>query len=668
MVLADNVLSREFETHNRYWARADSCLESNRPDAFHFNKHDMETDKARLFSMPSKAVALKVKQARAARFLEASVPFLTDDSVDYWRYVISEAFVLTLYTYNYYRALGRKQLYAEYEQQLMRYKYHLNLLDKKSKGIISEPFYQSGHTDWSPVSYLGFSFALWYRNQLEEMALSPSVATRAWMDELNWHRLYWVWAGGNGGLLASLFDLDWIKDHFKNHDRASKNLEAPVAFLGYVSWILYYFRFGINLWLMIKHTVANPWMNDVELNIPWQQRLKAQWDQRKFSMLNDVVWATVNLSTIYWLTNNASLMMGAYGGLLTIGLMMFDVAMSIWQYRENKEKHISAMRRVKEKIRLLAQKKQELAKALGLKDTDELDFGDKVLLGSKDYKKLISLDRQEQALQEELNLLKFEWKYEKKRLKAMVAFAIIFVVAMALMYTPIFPVLLPFLHFSQQFSAWGVFIGCLFAVGVTAGQTVYEGNLEEAKCQERMANIDSKLARLYRQFEVLKKGSLDANNKDALRVCLLECKQLSAERAYLNALVTHEGLKKNFSATTQLLFPAVVFAALFLPLPWMALAITLTIILTIVLRAAIVGREPQPAPKDSVQLTKTEYQNPEKVSLPPIANAVIKNEQSQGEPDLMKKKVALSRYRLFSHPDTTADAPMDEDVQPSLVA
>ncbi len=682
----------------RLWKKAEHYL-SNHTD-FAFTRDDLDEYRQRLFSMRNKE-ALKTKEESLKSFVQGAVPLMSEDDVRYWQTLISELFVLTLFTYNYHRVLERKQLYQFYEEKLNRYKRYLELLQVKlADGDLEQSLFVSANqVGWSPVFYLGFSLGRWYVDQYEEMRRSPTVATTSWLNELNWHRLYWVWAGGNGGLLGSLFDLEWIKTHCKGHERASKNLAIPVAFLGYVSWILYYFRFSIEFFKLIKHTVSNPWMSEAEANMPWQERLKGQWDQRKFAMLNDLVWATVNLVTIYWLTNSVSLMMGAYGGLLTIGLMCFDVSIAMWQRQEEREAHERECERIRAKqdlfqgqltsllemhelksIRELilrraylraVKKHQELAEQLAQNRTDIklqqavkaaretlTTFSAEVTSSTMDLKtceKGLTFYRKQLILDEEEAVVELNWKYQNKLLNANVTFAAIFVLAMALMYTPIFPVLIPALAFSSQFGAYGVFVGCLFAVGVTAGQTVYEANLEQDKAREKIDAIIEKKKHLESTW-------FQVEDLDDRRMALLEYKRLYADLHYQQALIKHEGIKKVFSATTQVIFPAFVFGALFLTTPWMIASVVAFGLVALAIKAYISGLEPTAIDNDKIVLTEEEYQTPDCQKIQAEFNQLIEDIEADRadvdaevdvapESETLGRKAAITgieRYGLFS--------------------
>ena len=84
-----------------------------------------------------------------------------------------------------------------------------------------------------------------------------------------------------GGLVSTV--IEQLPDYIVNKQQAQERGAAPSPITGYMSWILYYTRFGINLSLLLKHTIAGPWMSEKERKIParhsfvqiaWRRRIR----------------------------------------------------------------------------------------------------------------------------------------------------------------------------------------------------------------------------------------------------------------------------------------------------------------------------------------------------------------------------------------------------------
>ena len=231
--------------------------------------------------------------------------------------------------------------------------------------------------------YLGFTVGKAIAEKMLEVASGKTVTTKKWMGEVNGRRLYWVWGGG---LLASVIAL--LPDDFANRDQAQQALSVPSPLTGYMSWVLYYTRFAINLSLLLKHTITGPWMSKEERKTPAWDRFKTQWQQRKFSLLNDSIWATANLVCFFWLTGAG--MAGYWGNALTAALLLMDVTLSIWKFCEESTQHNKDMLRYSDDIEKLEEKIAQVDSPI--KET---------------------LQRELKILQKNQKLAEFNWAYKK---------------------------------------------------------------------------------------------------------------------------------------------------------------------------------------------------------------------------------------------------------------
>jgi hypothetical protein len=97
-------------------------------------------------------------------------------------------------------------------------------------------------------------------------------------------------------------------------------------------------------------------MSDEEyyMEVSTWERFKTQWDQRKFSLLNDSIWATCNLACFYWLVGNG--MAGYYGNVLTALLLLMDVCLTAWKFYEENTEHNKMMKQFADDIFALKEK------------------------------------------------------------------------------------------------------------------------------------------------------------------------------------------------------------------------------------------------------------------------------------------------------------------------
>ena len=190
-----------------------------------------------------------------------------------------------------------------------------NLLDKLNPYKQAQSEAQANLSPEQPIKYTGLALGYELSEEVLECAGQHTQKFRARLDSLNQKRLYWVWASS---LIKLMLDL--TPPDFFNSANAAKIMRSPDYYTGALSWILYYFRLSISFGLVLKHTIPGFWMSEEEKQTPWQERLLAQLDQRKFTMIElDAFWATANLVCFYVLTAQKGL--GPWGDLLTMALL-----------------------------------------------------------------------------------------------------------------------------------------------------------------------------------------------------------------------------------------------------------------------------------------------------------------------------------------------------------
>lgn len=597
----DNVYDNEERTF--LWEMAERYVNERE---FAFSSEDLATYRDQLLARQVDPRAeLKKQQLKA--FIPKAISYMDEDELLYWQAIIAEAYVLSLFQYNFYKLLNRKQLFAESEANLLWYRQHLIRLTKalpREDCEFDESDYQLLPSVYDP----GFTVADWLRDQFGMLMQTPSVAMREWLSEMNWHRLYWVWAGGNGGLLSGILDLESVKSGIDKAGHAARNLDLPMEMLGYLSWALYFARLLINIGLFLKHTI-NPWMSEDEKAIPLEKRALMQWDQRKFIMLNDLVWGVINLVTIYWLTSNVSKQAGAWGGVLTIFLMLIDVAIAYWELSEKTTQYNNACSEIDKKIDSTRKKQDELLAANAIQSMLQvLKVKQYLLLFAKDEasakksateeviklaekldintcNRLLSMEKQLVSLREEKTLLDFDWKYEKKKLKANLICSSLFVPDLAMILVTCFPYFLHGMIISTAILSAFVVGGGVFAMLLTAGQTYYCKQQDINKLREKLQAVDEKLAVISTQ-----KGGLDFNRQKKYE---LEETRLILEREYLTKKIRYERYNQIFSCSVQMLFPVLVLGSLFLSGPMTVLVIAAFIVLALTIKLSLMHMAPK---------------------------------------------------------------------------
>ncbi|MDI9819523.1 MULTISPECIES: hypothetical protein [unclassified Legionella] len=365
------------------------------------------------------------------------------------------------------------------------------------------------------------------------------------MSELNMWRLFWVWAGA---LDASIVDL--LPDDFDHKAQAQAELASPSPVMGYMSWILYYTRFGINLLLLLKHTFG--WgISDEEAKVPAWERFKTQWQQRKFALLNDSIWATANLVCFFWLRGPG--MMGYGGNLLTAVLLLMDLSLNIWRFMEESTRHNA-------EVLALNKRKKELTKALNMEkgrlDVLNKDKGKNAAEIKKSEAKQEELQAQLRQLKKTIVQNETAWKYKKYSLINDTAYAAGLLFAFSLLCCFFFP---PAAIAPAVVMILGV-AGAALCFTLTLLTAAVSGGIEIARAKESAADVKAQCRVLLGQF-------IKADDENTKKLLYLEMKGLMAESNYQQAVARFQMVKLVRSVFVDALIPALVFASVvFMPM------------------------------------------------------------------------------------------------------
>ena len=169
---------------------------------------------------------------------------------------------------------------------------------------------------------------------------------------INSPRLYWVWAGG---WIQSWIGL--LSDYYIHKQEAQQALSAIAPLTGFMSFALYLTNASVEILMVAKHTVGGPWfMSKAESELSLGERFIAHADLRKYSITNDFVWGLGNLACFCWLVGKGTL--GYYGNVATAGLLLMDLVLSYFQYKEASIQHHADLERYQRHIRRLEEQIQ----------------------------------------------------------------------------------------------------------------------------------------------------------------------------------------------------------------------------------------------------------------------------------------------------------------------
>jgi hypothetical protein len=430
------------------------------------------------------------------------------------------------------------------------------------------------------------------------------------MGSLNEKRLYWVWSSV---LLKTVLEL--VPPDFFNTDQAKQTVKTPDPYTGCLSWVLYYFRFALNLGLLLKHTISGPWMSEEEKKIPWTERFQTQWAQRKFTLLNDSLWATANMVSFFWLNGKGAL--GTYGDLLTIALLVFDISVAVWDFEEQKTKYNKEMldynlniKDLKNEIYLaklayenrLADLKLHMGKYTNknipdyetkinkLKNQINIEETKYNRIKSKFELELVVIQRAQKKCQR-------EWDYSKLTLINNIAYAVGLMLAFVLLTTPFMPIA------AGALAAIGV-AGAVLCFAFTVIYNAVKGGMEIHKAQMSAKEAEQEYKEKITQFNKLKDEQV--NEKKLL---FLEIKQLHAETEYQKKLVVLQTMHLVRSVLFEALIPAIIFVSMvFLPLG-IGFAVLGAVVALAILSNLAINAKFKPEKEKLTEFNKQEYEN-----------------------------------------------------------
>jgi hypothetical protein len=270
--------------------------------------------------------------------------YMTPTQKEAQRRELLHAFYLLSAQYQLDKIEGRKQKLKARSNQIFKCAELLNVISNQKK---DEKTLEAQHLNYLGLEHFDF----------EQTAFTKKLVE--YKTAINNQRLSWVWCNA---LLNSLIPImeELRKDDpeiFTHCPDMKKSLGDFSLFTGYLSWVLYYARFAVNLISVFKHTFAP---SSEEKKISMSQRLFFQLEYRKFSLINDSIWGLANMACFLWLTGDAvvtaGLSMGWVGNMLTIGLLIMDLGVAIWDLLEERKRYKLEMARYTADIRTLQAK------------------------------------------------------------------------------------------------------------------------------------------------------------------------------------------------------------------------------------------------------------------------------------------------------------------------
>jgi hypothetical protein len=449
-----------------------------------------------------------------------------------------------------------------------------------------KPAPEHGHiSDEKPTSYLSLFAGYFFAHNMFKISSSGTIQSiEEQLGSTNQTRLYWV---RTSGFLKTM--IMRLPEEFFFADQAMQMIEYPDFLSGTLSWGLYYFRFALNLGLLMKHTIKGPWMSEEEKNES-DEYFQTQLQQRKFDLLNDFFWGTANLLCFFLLYGNGAA--GSAGNILTLGLLIMDISLATWDLEEQriqynqqifdyeiaieyiqkqtadlikehkgKEDHIQK-KIMKLHVLLELTKKthekqhiddyEETIKRIKRQETDL--HQEQKTQEEQTQRELIELSMQLTALEQAKAQCAREWNYKKIILITNITYASGLMIAFALLTAPFFP--LPAATISAMTVSGAVLC---FAFSVIA-DTV-KGCVEIHKTQTSAKELKLE----YQQKIAAFKGLVHIGADDqAKKLMFLEIKKLTLNTEYEEKMLAYQTLKLLHTVLIECMVPPLIFISLVL--------------------------------------------------------------------------------------------------------
>jgi len=409
----------------------------------------------------------------------------------------------------------------------------------------------------------------------EEEEIVPSVKSKTAaiiqkITEVNGVRLYWVWGGG---MLSSTLDM-LAEDYYRRKD-ASGALAEPAPVTGYMSFAVYYLRGFIKLCLLLKHTIKGPWMTAEESKIPTIERFKTQWQQKKFSLLNDFIWATANMACFFWLRGKGIL--GYVGNVFTAGLLLMDLSLTAWRFWEETTAHNKTLFRLQQaqkeqkaalteaeaKLKILAHNLEIGREKLASLVTDQEAYQEQVQFLQRDEQEDCKLKQEIQSLKHKIaengkviQKTNYDWKFKKYGTINDLVYAAGLLIAFSLLCCFFCPPAV----IAAATLAIITLAGAALCFALTVATAAVTSGIELARFKRNKASSIADCGVLLQQFN----STTDENTQ---RMLYLEMKGLMADSEYQQRMARFQTVKFVRSILIDAFVPAIIFAALvFMPL------------------------------------------------------------------------------------------------------
>ncbi|HBI22145.1 MAG TPA: hypothetical protein DDY37_06130 [Legionella sp.] len=330
-----------------------------------------------------------------------------------------------------------------------------------------------------------------------------------------------------------------------------------------MSFVLYYLRLGIRLYLLTKGTFKGSWMDpwstaeERATGISIRERFEFQCEKHGLGIINDFFWATANMACFLWLLKDGVFGCTAYmGNAITALLLLMDIYLTHCQYLHKEKEHVDT---------------------LADYDADINDLIDRIVLQPDEVQKNV-LKEHLHALLEAKETCILEWEATYESFYSDLVYAASLMVAFALICCFFFP---PAAIVPATALLLGV-IGSTLSFIFTIAHNAMATSTEMKQLQVLIKQADDNIQTLQTQLDT----EVDPNQRAKLQ---LEIDNLEKKITYQNDMMAYHKTKRVQQIFSEAMLPATVFVFLvFLPLN-IGLPVMLPIIALLLLSSNILA-------------------------------------------------------------------------------
>ena len=401
-----------------------------------------------------------------------------------------------------------------------------------------------------PLAWFGMVvLAPLFSKHLFDLCSGKIASIKSFMADIEQKNLYMGWSRT---LLLSVIVL-LPQSVTAEHDPGALLNQAGPG-LSYIGFFTIQFRLAIELLILAKNSFSGAWMSRHKTEkIPVWEQFTIQLDQRKYVLLNGIIFSGINVVTFLWLTG--LLEAAPFGPLLSVGHRICQLCVLACRYDQELTQHRAVIEQITEERRLLLEKRDGLIIQLQAESSDI------------EQKRLqIQIQMRINMLQEEIdshsdlsNQSELKWRCKNSEFKQQMMFTIGLLSGVALLSCLIFPPAAILPAIPLVFGLIGAAICFTSIILFSAAR----GCLDVEKSnQEQEASNKQKNSYLGAFIELKKQKNRDDGTEMKMKQLYLQIKELEPQPEHQMRVLQHQQTMLFVQVLREALLPVVVLAML----------------------------------------------------------------------------------------------------------